>query len=97
MKYQQAIFDLTAKQYEFARLDEARDTMIVQVLDRAVPPDRKSKPKRAIIVVLATLLSGIVAVLWALLREASERAVQDPHLARRLEVLRRYLVWRRAG
>jgi len=95
VKYYQTMFDLIAKQYELARLDEARDILVVQVLDRARPPDRKSKPKRALIVIAATLLTGIFAVFWVLLREAAERAVRDPGQANKLAILRRSLAWRR--
>ena len=95
VKYYQTMFDLIAKQYEFARLDEARDVMIVQVLDQARPPDRKSKPKRALIVIAATILAAIFAVFWVLLRDAVERAAEDPDQASKLAILRRSLAWRR--
>jgi uncharacterized protein involved in exopolysaccharide biosynthesis len=48
-KYQEMLFELIAKQYELARLDEAREGNLVQVLDAAVVPERKSKPHRALI------------------------------------------------
>jgi tyrosine-protein kinase Etk/Wzc len=62
VKYQETLFELLAKQYELAKLDEARDAVVIQVIDKAVPPERKVRPKRAMIVLLSTitalLLSG---------------------------------------
>lgn len=48
-KYQETLFDLFARQYELARVDEAREGALIQVIDTATPPDRKSKPRRGVI------------------------------------------------
>ncbi len=93
VKYFETIFELLAKQYEIARIDEreARDASLIQVLDKAVEPERKSKPKRALIVILTALVAGFLALLWAFIRQAAERARRDPQQAERLGLLRRYL------
>jgi len=54
------------KQYELAKLDEARDAVVIQVMDRAVPPERKSRPKRALIV-LMTMATGFTLMLFIIL------------------------------
>lgn len=95
VKYFEVVFELLAKQYEIAKLDEAKDAALIQVLDAAVPPERKTKPKRAMIVILATLAAGFVAVLFAFVREAYARAQGDAANAARLADLRRHLAWRR--
>lgn len=59
-KYQEALFEIFAKQFELAKMDEAREGTLIQVLDKATPPERKSKPKRAMIAVVSTLLAGLV-------------------------------------
>jgi uncharacterized protein involved in exopolysaccharide biosynthesis len=51
-KYTQAFFDLLLKQYDAARLDEAKEAAIIQVVEPAIEPDRKSSPKTALIVIL---------------------------------------------
>jgi len=56
VKYAETIFEILAKQYEAARLDEAKTAAIIQVLDPAIEPDRKSSPPRILIVVIVTLL-----------------------------------------
>lgn len=67
VKYYQMLYELLAKQYEAARLDEAKQSSVLQVLDRAVEPERKSRPKRLIIVAIATLVAFFVALLWSFL------------------------------
>lgn len=91
VKYYETIFELLARQFEIAKIDEARDTALIQVLDKAVEPERKSGPKRAFIVVLTGLVAGIIAVLWAFMKEAGRRARENPRQAERLDLLRRYV------
>ena len=91
VKYYETMYELLAKQYESAKLDEARDSAIIQVIDKAIKPDRKSKPKRALIVILAALAAGFLAVLWAFLREAAEWLNAEPLQAERLTRLKSHL------
>lgn len=70
VKYYQMLYELLAKQYEVARLDEAKDPSLIQVLDTAVEPERKSRPKRAVIVALAAVFGLFGTMGWALMREA---------------------------
>lgn len=60
LQYKQVMFDLLLKQYDAARLDEAKTATVVQVVETAAPPDRKSGPHRASIVFMFTVL-GLVA------------------------------------
>jgi uncharacterized protein involved in exopolysaccharide biosynthesis len=60
-KYQEALFDIYARQFEIARMDEAREGTLIQVLDVAQPPERKSKPRRGMLA-----LSTTVVVLFSL-------------------------------
>jgi uncharacterized protein involved in exopolysaccharide biosynthesis len=59
-KYQETLFELYAKQFELARVDESREGALIQVVDAATPPEKKSKPKRALIAIAATLLSAVL-------------------------------------
>lgn len=99
LKYFETIYEMLARQYELAKIDEAKEAAIIQVLDAAVAPDRKSKPKRAQIVLLATLAAGFVAVLLAFVIEAMGKASRNPEQRERLAVFRAYLKapLRRAG
>lgn len=91
LKFQEAIYELLAKQFTMAKLDEAKDFPFVQALDKAIPPETKSRPKRVQIGIVATLISGFFGVLIAFLREAHARAKSDPKQAERLKALRRHL------
>ena len=56
VKYHETLFELLAKQYEAARIDEAKAAPIIQVVDRAVPPDKKSGPHRSLILLGLSLI-----------------------------------------
>jgi len=91
VKYHETLFELLAKQYEAARIDEARDAFVVQQLDKAVPPEKQSWPKRSIFVLVATFLALLVAIAMASLMEAVERANEDPQFAARRQLFQFYL------
>jgi tyrosine-protein kinase Etk/Wzc len=88
-KYYETLFDLMAKQYEVARLDEAREGAVVQVVDVAVPPDRKSGPRKALIAVITTTVTFLGLVLILLARRSMQRA--SPEEAAKLTRLRELL------
>lgn len=67
-KYQETLFELFARQYELARVDESREGALIQVLDLATVPERKSKPKRGTIALLSTIATGLALCLTAILR-----------------------------
>ena len=91
LKYQETLFELLSKQFEIAKIDEAKDAPLIQVVDKALVPEQKSKPKRSLIVILATMMAFFIGVLLAFFREASARASLDPASAERMTLLRRYL------
>jgi uncharacterized protein involved in exopolysaccharide biosynthesis len=66
VRYYETISELVAKQFEIAKLDEARQGAIVQVVDPAVPPDTRSFPKRTLTVLLVAFLSFLAACTWSI-------------------------------
>lgn len=74
VKYYETMFELMAKQFEVAKLEESRDSSIIQVLDKATPPDWKSKPKRALIVAGGLFGGFFAGVLLALVREKMSKS-----------------------
>jgi len=94
VKYYEFLYELLAKQYELAKIDEAKDATVIQILDKAIEPDRKSKPRRTLIVLAAALIALFVSILWAFVKEATARAKRDPAQASRLQILRDYLRWK---
>jgi uncharacterized protein involved in exopolysaccharide biosynthesis len=89
LKYHETVFELLAKELEIAKLDEAREGAIVQVVDAAVPPDKKSSPHRLLIVIAVTICAFFVAVFWILVRNNLARAFELPENRQRLETIRR--------
>jgi tyrosine-protein kinase Etk/Wzc len=69
VKYHEALFDMLSKQYEAARLDEARDAPVLQMLDPASYPDTKSSPKRSLIMLGGLFFGLIASSLWVLVRD----------------------------
>jgi uncharacterized protein involved in exopolysaccharide biosynthesis len=91
VKVAEAIFEILTKQYEGARLDEAKSAAVIQVLDPAIEPDRKSWPPRAWIVLLATLLGCLGSVGYVALEEAFRQMRLDPAVEARWSTLKNTL------
>jgi tyrosine-protein kinase Etk/Wzc len=88
VKYHETLFELLARQYETARLDESRDAPVLQIIDRATIPDKKSGPHRALLVLAAAIFGFILGVIWVLLRRAIESLHQNPATAGQFSALR---------
>lgn len=93
-KYQETLFELFAKQFEVAKVDESREGAVIQVLDAAQPPEKKAKPKKALIAIIATLAAGFALLLFVFIRQALRNAGQDPEAAGKLARLQ--TSWRKA-
>ena len=78
LKYNETLYELLSKQFELAKLDEARDAVVIQVIDRAIPPERKSRPKRTFIVLLATAAMLFLSVFIVLLLEHPWKKSRNP-------------------
>lgn len=87
VKYAETIFELMSKQFEIAKLDEAKDSSIIQALDVAIVPDKKSKPNRGVIVVSTILFVGILTMFWILASEFLRKIKENPAQLRRLKKL----------
>ncbi len=72
-KYEEALFEVYARQFELARADESREGALIQVIDPATPPERKSRPARALTAIGATLVSLLLVVGWVLIRSSMKR------------------------
>jgi tyrosine-protein kinase Etk/Wzc len=95
VKYYEALVEALAKQYELARVEEARGGAPIQIIDHAVAPDKKSGPKRSLIVIFAWLLSTIFGVIAVIVLEKIERSEGDPTTSGRIHELGRLLLRRR--
>ncbi|AOY00663.1 Wzz/FepE/Etk N-terminal domain-containing protein [Jeongeupia sp. USM3] len=86
VKYYEALFEALARQVEMAKLDEAKQSNL-QVVDTATVPQKRASPKRALIVLLAVVLGGFVAVLWAVASGLWRQRGSDPLTRQRLRAL----------
>lgn len=87
-KYRETLFDLFARQYEIARVDESREGALIQVVDIAALPEYKSKPNRGMIAVATTMLYLLLVGLFIVLRHAWRQAASDPRKAEIISRLR---------
>jgi tyrosine-protein kinase Etk/Wzc len=94
VKYHETLFELFSKQFELAKVDESREGNAIQVVDIALAPERKSKPKKALIAVLSTLAAGMLLLLFVFVRSAMRGAAQTPETAEKFSSLGR--AWRKA-
>lgn len=92
-KYYETLFELFAKQFELAKVDEAREGAVIQVVDIAYPPERKSKPRKALIAILTTVGTGILLLLYVFIRQSVRNSRLDPSSAEKINRLG--VAWRR--
>ncbi len=88
VQYYQAIFDILAKQFELAKLDEAREGALIQVVDPAIPPDHKSSPKRALILIGCFAGGLFLGIFLALAAAGMDRLNQDPETNGQMRAIR---------
>ena len=96
LKLQETLLESMIRQFEIAKLDEAKEGPVLQQVDKALPPDRKSKPSRALIVIASTLLglmASLVFVVWR--RYTAAVREQDPQHALAWAAMRSAWRWRR--
>lgn len=96
LNFTEELYNLFLKQYEAARLDEGRDAVMIQVLEKAIPPEKRIKPKRRRMVMIAALAGFLFSVLLCFLLEHIERVSGYPAYRVRVERLKKSL-WIKSG
>jgi uncharacterized protein involved in exopolysaccharide biosynthesis len=96
VKYFEAEFGLLSRQLELARLDEAKEGATIQVLDPAYAPDKRSFPKRSLLILAAAAAGLFLAVLFALIRGQLARMSEDPLTYTKFTLIKSALRRRRA-
>jgi len=87
VKYHETVFEMLARQYEIAKVDEARQGAIIQVIDPAAPPDERSFPKRTLTICVVFVLSLILAFLYCVGADGWRRWKRKPEVRSRLDQL----------
>jgi tyrosine-protein kinase Etk/Wzc len=95
VKYNESLFNLIAGQYEIARVDEGKDAIIIQALDKAIPPTQRTKPKRTLMVVMATISGFFFAVFFAFFMEYIENISNKSENKKIIDLIRKYSLFRR--
>jgi len=68
MKLQESLLEAMLRQYEAAKLDEAKEGPQLQQVDMAVPPDHKSKPSISLIMIGAMVAALLLSTAWVVIR-----------------------------
>jgi len=97
VKYNETIFEILARQFEVAKLDEAKEGALIQVVDPAVAPDRRSFPKRSLIVAVSAAVGIFMGMVVALLSAGFQRVQADPQVSSKFHSFRRALSFKRRG
>lgn len=83
-KYHEALFELFAKQFELAKVDESREGAVIQVLDVAQVPERKSGPRKIVVALMTSFLVGLLLLGYIFIRDFFRSRAQDPLVSERL-------------
>ena len=94
-KFREALLQMLLKQYEAAKLNEANNPSVIQLLSAPQVPELKDSPKRKKIVVLATLLGAFLGVFLAFIRHFMELSAEDPEVAPKLDYVRQAFCFRK--
>ncbi|MDD3654577.1 MAG: GNVR domain-containing protein [Desulfotomaculaceae bacterium] len=98
VKFQEGLYQLYTRMVEIARVDMVRDVAVIQILDQAIPPEKKSKPKRLIIAMLGGIVTFFMMIVVALGCEYCRNLAQSESEAPRIEQLRVYVrQWRQTA
>lgn len=97
MKLQESLLEAMLRQYEAAKLDEAKEGPQLQQVDMAVPPDHKSKPSISLIMIGAMVAALLLSTAWVVIRRyGAWSREQFPEDASSRAALARAWRWRAA-
>jgi len=95
VRFNEALYELLTKQYEAARIDEAKAAPLIQVVDRAVPPDKKSSPHRTLLTLGFGLLGFFLACAVTLTSRILDHMERVPGYTAKITRLRGWFRFRR--
>jgi len=96
LKFNEALYEILLRQLEAAKMDEGREVTVIQVIEKAVPPEKKIKPNRAQMVLIAFIVSFFISIFGAFLAEFIEKSKLDPENKERFELMRQLASLRRS-
>lgn len=87
-KFNETLYELLLKQYELAKLDESKDAVLIQIVDKAVPPDKRIKPKRTLMVAVATFAGFFMSIFLAFILEFLENTKKDEENRQKIDQIK---------
>ncbi len=97
VKYRETLFEILARQYEAAKLDESKNAAVIQTLDDAVVPEKPSWPQHGTFTLLGAVIALLVAIVAIFAMEGAQRMMQDPERSRQLRAIGAHLRGGSAG
>jgi uncharacterized protein involved in exopolysaccharide biosynthesis len=94
LKFNETLYELLFGQFQAAKIDEARDAAVIQVIEKAVPPEKRSRPKRSLMVILATISGFFVSIALAFFMEYMEGVSGNPDSMEKVAKLKRTMSFR---
>lgn len=94
LKFDETLYELLSKQYELAKIDEANDVVLIQVVDEAVPPEDRIRPQRTQMVILGTMAGFFLSVISVFFIDYYLRVREDPDTVQQIETLKEYSSFR---
>lgn len=91
LKFNETLYELLLKQYEAAKLDEAKEATVIQVIDKAEPPEQRIKPKRRQMVMIAGVVGLFLSIFAAFFLEYMEKSSLNPENRDRFNTLKGYI------
>ncbi len=91
LKFNETLYELLLKQYEAAKLDEAKEATVIQVIDKAEPPEQRIKPKRRQMVMIAGVVGFFLSIFTAFFLEYTEKSSANPENRDRFNTLKQYI------
>lgn len=94
LKFNETLYELLFGQFQAAKIDEARDAAVIQVIEKAVPPEKRSRPKRRLMVILAIISGFFVSIALAFFMEYMEGVSGNPDSMEKVAKLKRTMSFR---
>jgi len=95
-KYRETLFEILARQYEAAKMDESKNASVVQVLDPAVEAEKPSSPVRPAFAAGGALVALLFAVVIVFVEVTLQGWRRDPRRRSKMQLLGMYLRWKGA-
>lgn len=91
-KYNESLYEILVKQYEVAKLDESKNASLVQIIDKAIPPEKRASPNRKHLVLNAGWVVFFLAVFFVFARVFFDNLLLNPDYNAKWDEIRKDIV-----